>query len=109
MPCSVWALWRVRRSGSNRENGEKMERKRGHRRTLVGIVVSDKMDKTVVVQVERLTMHPRFKKYIRRRKKYKAHDEQNACRTGDRVLIIESRPLSKDKRWRVLATLEKAL
>lgn len=86
-----------------------MERKRGHRRTLVGIVVSDKMDKTVVVQVERLTMHPRFKKYIRRRKKYKAHDEQNACRTGDRVLIIESRPLSKDKRWRVLATLEKAL
>jgi len=72
-------------------------------------VVSDKMDKTVVVQVERLTMHPRFKKYIRRRKKYKAHDEQNACRTGDRVLIIESRPLSKDKRWRVLATLEKAL
>jgi len=76
---------------------------------LVGIVVSDKMDKTVVVQVERLTMHPRFKKYIRRRKKYKAHDEQNACRTGDRVLIIESRPLSKDKRWRVLATLEKAL
>ncbi len=76
---------------------------------MVGIVVSDKMDKTVVVQVERLTMHPRFKKYIRRRKKYKAHDEQNACRTGDRVLIIESRPLSKDKRWRVLATLEKAL
>lgn len=82
---------------------------RGKRKTLVGTVVSDKMDKTVVVQVERLTLQPRFKKYVRRRKKYKAHDEGNACCTGDRVLIIETRPLSKQKRWRVLATLEKAV
>lgn len=82
---------------------------RGKRKTLVGTVVSDKMDKTVVVQVERLTLHPRFKKYVRRRKKYKAHDEGNACGTGDRVLIIETRPLSKQKRWRVLTTLEKAV
>ena len=82
---------------------------RGKRKTLVGTVVSDKMDRTVVVQVERLTLHPRFKKYVRRRKKYKAHDESDACSTGDRVLIIETRPLSKQKRWRVLATLEKAV
>jgi small subunit ribosomal protein S17 len=82
---------------------------RGQRKTQIGRVVGDKMDKTVVVQVERLTLHPRFKKYIRRKKNYKAHDETNACREGDRVLIIETRPLSKDKRWRVLKTLEKAL
>ena len=75
----------------------------------MGAVVSDKMDKTVSVQVERMTLHPRFKKYIRRRKKYKAHDERNECRIGDRVLIMESRPLSKDKHWRVVATIEKAL
>ena len=75
---------------------------------MVGTVVSDKMEKTVVVQVERLTLHPKFKKYVRRRKKYKAHDERRECRAGDRVLIMESRPLSKDKRWRVLKTLEKA-
>jgi small subunit ribosomal protein S17 len=81
---------------------------RGDRKTLVGTVVSDKMEKTVVVQVERLTLHPKFKKYVRRRKKYKAHDERRECRVGDRVLIMESRPLSKDKRWRVLKTLEKA-
>ena len=82
---------------------------RGRRKTLVGAVVGDKMDKTVSVQVERMTLHPRFKKYIRRRKKYKAHDERNECRIGDRVLIMESRPLSKDKHWRVVATIEKAL
>ncbi len=82
---------------------------RGHRKSLVGTVVSDKMDKTVVVQVERLTLHTRFKKYVRRKKRYKAHDERNDCRMGDRVLIVETRPLSKEKCWRVLKTLEKAL
>lgn len=82
---------------------------RGHRKTLVGTVVSDKMDKTVVVKVERLTVHPRFKKYVRRRKKYKAHDENRQCRVGDRVMIIETRPLSRDKRWRVFRMIEKAL
>ncbi len=81
---------------------------RGQRKTLVGMVVSDRMQKTIVVQVERLTLHPRFKKYVRRREKYKAHDERQESRVGDRVMIMETRPLSKDKRWRVLKTLEKA-
>jgi small subunit ribosomal protein S17 len=84
-------------------------KERGRRKALVGTVVSDKMDKTVVVQVERLTLHPKFKKYVRRRKKYKAHDEMKACGMGDRVLIVETRPLSKDKRWRVRSIVEKAL
>ena len=82
---------------------------RGKRKTLTGTVVSDKMDKTVIVQVERLTLHPKFKKYVRRKKKYKAHDEANMCGIGDRVLIMETRPLSRDKRWRITATLEKAV
>ena len=82
---------------------------RGKRKTLTGTVVSDKMEKTVVVQVERLTLHPKFKKYVRKKKKYKAHDEANMCRIGDRVLIMETRPLSRDKRWRITATLEKAV
>jgi small subunit ribosomal protein S17 len=82
---------------------------RGQRKTLVGTVVSDKMDKTVVVEVERLTMDPRFKKYVRRRKRYKAHDEKRQCKVGDKVMIIESRPLSREKRWRVLKMIEKAL
>jgi small subunit ribosomal protein S17 len=82
---------------------------RGHRKTLVGTVVSDKMDKTVVVKVERLTVHSKFKKYVRRRKKYKAHDESRQCRVGDRVMIIETRPLSRDKRWRVIKMIEKAV
>ncbi len=74
----------------------------------VGIVVSDKMDKTVVVMVERLTKHPLYKKYIKRRKKFMAHDEENACRIGDKVLIEETRPLSRHKRWRVRQILERA-
>jgi small subunit ribosomal protein S17 len=81
---------------------------RGERKSMVGRVVSDAMEKTVVVQVERLTLHTRFKKYVRRKKRYKAHDERRECRVGDRVMIMESRPLSKDKRWRVVKTLEKA-
>lgn len=76
-------------------------KERGNRKTRVGVVVSDKMDKTVVVQVEQLVMHPLYKKYVRRRKKYKAHDEQNQYQVGDTVEIIETRPLSKEKRWRV--------
>lgn len=66
------------------------------------------MDKTVVVQVERLRQHPRYKKYIRYRKKFKAHDENNACRAGDVVKIIETRPLSKEKRWRVVEIISRA-
>lgn len=85
------------------------QKERGNKKTLVGSVVSDKMDKTVTVMVERLTMHPRYKKYVRRRAKFKAHDEQNQCGIGDKVLIVESRPLSKDKRWRVREVIEKAV
>lgn len=79
--------------------------KRGMRRTLVGTVVSDRMDKTVVVRVERLVQDPRYKKYVRRRSKFMAHDESNACSVGDRVQIIEHRPISKRKRWKVQSTL----
>ncbi len=86
-----------------------METQRGVRKTRIGVVVSDKMDKTVVVEVKRLVAHPLYKKIIRRRNKFKAHDPQNACQVGDKVLIEESRPLSRDKRWRVKAILEKAL
>lgn len=78
------------------------------RRTIHGVVVSDSMDKTVVVLTERLVKHPKFHKYIRRHVKYKAHDEGNICRAGDKVQIAESRPLSKDKRWRVKEITEKA-
>ena len=72
---------------------------RGHRKIQVGVVVSDKMDKTVVVKVERLIKHAVYNKYIKRSAKYKVHDENNSCKVGDRVQIIECRPLSKDKRW----------
>lgn len=72
-----------------------------------GLVVSDKMDKTVVVAVERLVRHPKYRKYLRRQVNHKAHDEQNKCRIGDRVRMIETRPVSKDKRWAVLAILSR--
>ncbi|MBI4515048.1 MAG: 30S ribosomal protein S17 [Deltaproteobacteria bacterium] len=86
-----------------------MEQARGKAKVRQGVVVSDKMDKTVVVAVERLVRHPKYKKYLRRQKQYKAHDEQNQCGVGDRVLIAETRPLSRDKRWAVRAILEKAV
>jgi len=81
---------------------------RGRAKAREGIVVSNKMDKTVVVVVQRLVKHPMYKKYVKRRSKYKAHDEQNRCAIGDRVVITETRPLSKDKRWRVRTIVEKA-
>lgn len=80
----------------------------GHRKTRQGTVVSDKMDKTVVVRVERVVQHPMYKKYVRQRKNYKAHDPDNRCKNGDQVSIIEIRPLSKDKRWRVQSILRQA-
>jgi len=82
--------------------------RRSNKLTVKGIVVSSKMDKTVVVRAERLVKHAVFHKYIRRYVKYKAHDEQNACQVGDKVLLVESRPLSRDKHWRMLEILEKA-
>jgi small subunit ribosomal protein S17 len=83
------------------------DKERGNSKALAGLVVSDKMDKTVVVQVERLVKHPVYKKYVRRRAKFMAHDENNDCRVGDTVLIRQSRPLSRHKRWRVSKVLER--
>ncbi|HAM33720.1 MAG TPA: 30S ribosomal protein S17 [Deltaproteobacteria bacterium] len=80
---------------------------RGTRKKKVGTIVSDKMDKTVVVRVERLVPHDVYKKYVKRRGNYKAHDEKNEFRVGDRVEIVETRPLSKDKRWRVARLIER--
>jgi len=77
----------------------------GNRKTLVGSVVSNKMDKTVVVMVTTRRQHPRYKKYIDGSRKFKAHDEANACNVGDRVKITETRPLSREKRWRVIGVL----
>ena len=74
---------------------------RDRRKQLVGLVVSDKMDKTVVVRVARTVRHPRYGKVLRRTKKYKAHDADNTCQVGDMVRIVESRPLSREKRWTV--------
>jgi len=79
---------------------------RGHRKLQVGIVVSDKMEKTAVVRVDRLVKHPVYNKYIKRSVKYKVHDEKNSCKMGDRVQIIECRPLSKDKRWNLKQIIE---
>jgi small subunit ribosomal protein S17 len=81
---------------------------RGSRKTRVGTVVSDKMDKTVVVSVSRTTRHPLYGKTIRRTTNFKAHDEGNQCQVGDKVKIMETRPLSKDKRWRVTEVVEKS-
>jgi small subunit ribosomal protein S17 len=81
---------------------------KGNKRIIKGVVVSDKMDKTIVVRAERLVKHPVFHKYVRKHVKYKAHDERNESKKGDTVLIIESRPLSREKRWRMLEIVEKA-
>jgi small subunit ribosomal protein S17 len=81
---------------------------RGNRKVRIGTVVSDKMDKTVVVAIESIVTHPVYKKQIRRTTKFKAHDENNECKVGDKVQIIETRPLSKDKRWRVAEIIERA-
>jgi len=85
-----------------------MEKVRGKRKTWQGLVISDKMDKTVVVAVERIVRHPLYGKTIRRTTKFKAHDEENACHIGDRVEIMETRPLSREKRCRVVRVLERA-
>ena len=79
-----------------------------YRKTRIGKVVSDKMDKTIVVAVEDRVAHPLYKKIIKRTYKLKAHDEDNSCRVGDRVRVMETRPLSKDKRWRLVEIVEKA-
>jgi small subunit ribosomal protein S17 len=78
------------------------------RKVYTGTVVSDKMDKTVVVAITRLFQHPAYKKTVKKVTRFKAHDEANSCKVGDKVSIVESRPLSKDKRWTVLKVLERA-
>ena len=85
-----------------------MSEVRGMRKTRVGVVVSDKMDKTIVVAIEDSVQHPLYKKILKRTYKLKAHDENNECGIGDRVRVMETRPLSKDKRWRVVEIIEKA-
>jgi len=75
---------------------------------MVGEVASSRMNKTVIVVVERLVKHPLYQKYLRKKARYKAHDERNECRAGDRVLLMETRPLSREKRWRVKEILERA-
>ena len=83
-------------------------KERGIRKTMVGTVVSDRMDKTIVVLVQRLVKHPLYQKFIRKRARHKVHDEKNECHPGDRVLLMETRPLSREKRWRVKEVLERA-
>lgn len=85
-----------------------METVRAKRKERIGLVVSDKMDKTIVVAVEDRVKHPLYGKIIKRTKKYKAHDEKNEAHIGDRVLIMETRPLSKEKRWRLVNIIERA-
>jgi len=81
---------------------------RGIRKSRIGIVVSDKMDKTIVVKIERKAKHPLYGKTVKITKKYKAHDEENVAKVGDKVLITETRPISKDKRWRLVEVVEAA-
>ncbi len=91
-----------------KEEANKMAEQRGIRKTRVGVVVSDKMDKTVVVAIRTRVKHPLYGKIMNRTEKFKAHDEENSCGIGDTVRIMETRPLSKDKRWRLVEIVEKA-
>lgn len=84
------------------------EKERGQRKTRIGVVVSDKMEKTIVVSITRRYMHPKYKKYVKERARYQVHDPKDECKIGDRVLIEETRPLSKNKRWKVKEIVEKA-
>ena len=84
------------------------ETERGKRKLMTGIVVSDKMEKTAVVSIERLVKHATYGKYVRRRNKFKVHDEKNECKEGDTIRFMETRPLSKEKRWRFVEFVERA-
>ncbi|MEE8224855.1 MAG: 30S ribosomal protein S17 [candidate division NC10 bacterium] len=86
-----------------------MMQQRSRRKVFTGTVVSDRMQKTVVVSVERFFRHPKYNKLLRRRTKLKAHDEEQKCRVGDKVRIMETRPLSRDKRWRIIEVVQKAV
>ena len=90
------------------ETQEQVTAEQRQRRVLLGTVVSDKMEKTIVVQVQRRFKHPRYRKYVSERIRYKAHDENNEAKTGDTVRIVSCRPLSRDKRWMLQSVVEKA-
>ncbi len=94
--------------GAGEGRGSSAARERGTRKTRVGVVVSDKMEKTVVVAIDRRVPHPTYGKMVTRTKKFQAHDEENSAKVGDRVRIVETRPLSKHKRWRVVEIVERA-
>ena len=96
--------------GSREEVGRRMTESetRNRRKVRVGRVVSDRMEKTIVVSIERLVKHPTYGRYVRRRTKFKVHDEKNECKVGDLVRFMETRPISKDKRWRFVEVLERA-
>jgi len=85
-----------------------MTEERNRRKLRVGVVVSDRMQKTVVVSIERLVKHPVYGRYVRRRTKFKVHDEQNTCKIGDVIRFMETRPMSKDKRWRFVEVVDRA-
>lgn len=93
---------------ASNETGKEVSGERGRRRVEIGVVTSSRMDKTIVVSVDRAAMHPLYKKVVRVRRKFLAHDESNECGAGDRVKIAECRPLSKRKRWRVVEVVDKA-
>ena len=93
---------------AEQELGPVKERAVSRKKEFVGIVKSDKMDKTIVVAIETLKLHPLYKKYVKRVKKVKAHDGKNEAKIGDRVRVIESRPLSREKRWKLVEILERA-
>jgi len=95
-------------TGASAANAAGAQKARGSRKTRVGLVVSDKMQKTVVVAVDRRVPHPVYGKMVTRTKRLKAHDEENSAKQGDTVRIMETRPLSKDKRWRVVEIVERA-
>jgi small subunit ribosomal protein S17 len=95
------------RAAADKNNSYKME-VRNLRKQKIGVVVSDKMDKTIAVMVERRLMHPIYGKFVKRTKKFFAHDEENTCKLGDKVRIMETRPLSKNKCWRLVEVLERA-
>tara|TARA_Y100000590_G_scaffold220035_1_gene249101 strand:- start:145 stop:474 length:330 start_codon:yes stop_codon:yes gene_type:complete len=101
--------WDGRSPAKNQTLKETSLEKTTKRKTLQGYVVSNKMDKTVVVQVERKYMHPKFKKVVKSTRNYSAHDEKNECKQGDLITIRETRPLSKTKRWRMLEIIQKAV
>lgn len=90
-------------------SSEQPKQERGQRRRQIGLVTSDKMDKTITVEVQRLVKHPLYEKFMRRKTRLHAHDPENQCRVGDRVEVVETRPLSKSKRYRLVRVVQKAL